>query len=86
MLMKVSSSCTTSGVRRVINSDIPSYFEINFYYDLYIFCANMFKEQGFHEQRTFSIIPYFNMELCRNIMVELNSLFHSRGGVDFNDE
>jgi hypothetical protein len=42
MLMKVSSSCTTSGVRRVINSDIPSYFEINFYYDLYIFCANMF--------------------------------------------
>ena len=38
------------------------------------------KEQGFDEQRTFSIIPYFN------IMVELNSLFHSLGGVDFNDE
>jgi hypothetical protein len=40
--MKVSSSCTASGVRRVINSDIPSYFEINFYFDLYIFCVNMF--------------------------------------------
>jgi hypothetical protein len=44
------------------------------------------KEQGCHEQRTFIIIPYSNMELCRNIMVELNSLFHSRGGVDFNGQ
>jgi hypothetical protein len=39
--MKLSSSCTTSGVRRVINSDIPSSFEINFYFDLYIFGVNM---------------------------------------------
>jgi hypothetical protein len=44
------------------------------------------RSKGSMNKGTFSSIPDFNMEFCRNIMVKLNSLFHSPGGVGFNDE
>jgi hypothetical protein len=40
-------------------------------------------EQGFQGGETFGLLPYFNMEMSRSIMGELNSLFHPRGGVSF---
>jgi hypothetical protein len=35
------------------------------------------RNKGSMNKGTFSIIPDFNMELCRNIMVKLNYLFPS---------